>query len=115
MLQHKAELDAVVKEQKCQKREEHELAEHPTLDLSDEAKDQAVADALDCFLVELARLRQQYPGRVFSVNISDAGDRRARLVGPRVARALRLRAPPPRPARRGARQRRHVQGAEQAH
>jgi hypothetical protein len=66
---HNATHNAEVSERKRLKREEHELAAHPELDLTDEAKEKKLADALGRFHLALSRLRQRYPDRIISVNI----------------------------------------------
>ena len=70
--EYNAPQNAATSKRKRLKREEHELAAQPELDLSAKAKEQEVADALGRFHVEQARLRQQYPDRIFSVNVFGA-------------------------------------------
>jgi len=59
-------------ERRRQKRELHEVSEHPELDLSDTAKSQMLADTLMRFGTALARIRQQHPDRIITVNIFGA-------------------------------------------
>ena len=64
--------NAETTERKRKEREEHELANHPKLKLSVEAKAAAVASAISLFDAELAHARQQYPNRVLSCNVFGA-------------------------------------------